>query len=284
MIERHVPSKHLTLSKEVPLWALPTALSLDAPLVAVAWQGLFAVSFGVTLAWYHPVILGLSVWLVYVADRLLDAGKLELNQPHTFRHVLHAKYRWVFTAAWLVIFGIVGVLVLSFLTPREILLGAGVIAAVSAYGVGIHLLETKRPIFTKELQVGLVFGAGVTLGVWTQVASLQLLVSSLLFAALCSLNCLLIAVWERRVDQAQQQPSLALTLPRLPKLLPPALILFSLGTLVLTPLLPYQLTLSLALAAALLWLLNAYREAFSRESLRVLADVALLTPLLYLLF
>lgn len=283
MTERHVLPKNLTLSKEVPLWALPTALSLDAPLVAVLWQGLFAASFGVTLLWYHPIILGLSVWLVYVADRLLDAKKLDLSQLHTVRHVLHAKYYRIFTIAWVLIFGTVGVLALSFLTPREILLGAGIAAAVAAYAAGIHL-KAKRPIFTKELQVGFVFGAGVTLSVWAQTASFQLLLTTFLFAALCSLNCLLIAVWERRVDRAQQQPSLALTLPHLPILLPPTLILFSLSTLALTPFLPYPLTLSLSLAAALLWLLNAYQEAFSRESLRVLADVALLTPLVYLLF
>ena len=283
MIERHVPSKLLTLSKELPLWALPTALSLDAPLVAVLWQELFAASFGVTLLWYHPVILGLSVWLIYVADRLLDAKRLDLNKLYTFRHVLHAKHHRVFTAVWLVTFATVGVLVSSFLTPRESLLGAGIAAAVLAYAAGIHL-KAKRPMFTKELQVGFVFGAGVTLSVWAQAASFQLLLSSLLFALLCSLNCLLIAVWERRVDRAQEQPSLALTLPHLPTLLPPTLILFSLVTLALTPLLPYPLTLSLFLAATLLWLFNTYQEVISRESLRALADVALLTPLLYLFF
>ena len=284
MIERRVPAKPLVLIKALPLWALPTALSLDAPLVAVLWQGLFAASFEVSLAWHHPVILGASVWLVYVADRLLDAGRLELNQPHTFRHVLHARYRRAFAAAWLVVLVTVGVMVLGFLTPREILLGTAVSAAVLAYVAGIHFLETKRPVFTKELQVGLVFGAGVTLSVWAQAPSFRLLLSAFLFAALCSFNCLLIAVWERRVDRAQGYASLALTLPRLPALLPPALLLFSLGALALTRLLPYPLTLSLAVAAALLWLLNAYREAFSRESLRVLADAALLTPLLCLAF
>ena len=291
MIERRVRgatltsnTNTLTSGRALPLWALPTALSLDAPLVAVLWQGLFATSFGVSLVWYHPVILGLSVWLVYVADRLLDAGKLDLSQPHTFRHVLHAKHRRVFAAAWMLAFGTVGVLALRLLNPREILLGTGVAAAVLAYAAGIHLTNKKRPVFTKELQVGLVFGAGVTLSVWAQAPSLQLLFSSLLFAALCSLNCLLIAVWEQRVDRAQHQPSLALTLPHLPSLLPPILILFSSGTLALTLLLPHPLTLSLSLAAVLLWLLNCYQHAFSRESLRVLADVALLTPLLSLVF
>jgi hypothetical protein len=61
--------------RRTPLWLLPNLLSLDAPLVAVAWLYLFARTWRVD---YLPAVayvaLGLAVWAVYIFDRLLDAG------------------------------------------------------------------------------------------------------------------------------------------------------------------------------------------------------------------
>ena len=81
-----------------PLWLYPNLLSLDAPLVAVAWLYIFAKTWRVQflpLAAY--VSLGLVVWMIYVADRLMDAsmasGKLES------RHEFHRKHQGKFRLA-----------------------------------------------------------------------------------------------------------------------------------------------------------------------------------------
>ena len=71
-VPRVVPAEH-----RKPLWLYPNLLSLDAPLVAVAWLHVFARTWRLD---YHPweayVTLGLAVWVIYVADRLLDVSML----------------------------------------------------------------------------------------------------------------------------------------------------------------------------------------------------------------
>src|ERR1700743_2499077 len=69
----------------VPIWLYPQVLSLDAPLVAASWQWLFAKSFHVTLS---PFVLGLTaacVWMIYIADHVLDVrGGLVCSTRHRF--------------------------------------------------------------------------------------------------------------------------------------------------------------------------------------------------------
>ncbi len=267
----------------LPLWAWPTALSLDAPAVAVAWQVLFAYSFGVTLTPYFVLALGLSVWLVYVGDRLLDSFKLDLRRPHTYRHALHARHRGVFTLLWGLGLGIDGTLVLVGLSPKDTSLGLVVLGAVALYGLGVHLAKPGRFVLTKEVQVGLVFALGVTLPVWTRAPGAALLVGTLLFASLCSLNCLLIALWERHADAAQGQVSLARAWPRLGTLLEPALLTLSVLAFATGLWLPPLLGVALASSTLLLWTLQRSR-GLPAELLRTLADAALLTPFACLLF
>ena len=44
-----------------PWWLWPNLLSLDAPLVAVLWQGIFAASAGVSIPFAAHVLLGIAV-------------------------------------------------------------------------------------------------------------------------------------------------------------------------------------------------------------------------------
>ena len=267
----------------LPLWAWPTALSLDAPAVAVAWQWLFACSFGVALTPYFVFGLGLTVWLVYVGDRLLDSFKLDLRQPHTYRHALYARHRRAFAFFWLAALGLDGVLVLAGLNREDVALGSVILGAVAVYGAGIHLAKRNKVVFTKELCVGLVFAFGVTLPVWTQAPGPALFVGTLLAAAVFGLNCLLIAVWERRADAAQGQVSLALAWPWLETLLEPALLALSLLALMSGLWLPPLLSAALGSSALLLWTLQRSR-GLPAELLRTLVDAALLTPFVCLLF
>ena len=53
-----------------PLWLWPNLLSLDAPLVAVLWQGFLAYRFSLPLRPAGRLVLGLTVWAIYFLDRL----------------------------------------------------------------------------------------------------------------------------------------------------------------------------------------------------------------------
>ncbi len=58
-------------------WQWASALSLEAPIVAVAWQLTLAHLHGVRLFPSVVAILGLTVWWIYVLDRSLDALRAE---------------------------------------------------------------------------------------------------------------------------------------------------------------------------------------------------------------
>lgn len=262
----------------LPLWAWPTALSLDAPLIAGLWQWLFHHSFGVIITWPQITALALSVWLIYVADRLLDGLQLDAQKPHSFRHALYARHRRNFALLWLAGLCLTTALVVTQLSPVAIRLGLCLGALVAVYGVGVHLLKPFAN-FSKELQIGLVFALGTGLFVWLESPGLQLALATLLLAGLCSLNCLLIAKWERKLDKAQQQATMLET-PALGDKL--ELLLLGLAALssALFPVLPVTLCLAVAAASMGLWGLERYAASMSEQARRVAADAALLTPLL----
>jgi hypothetical protein len=90
-----VPDKEPVFVLGRPEWWLwPTILSLDAPAVALAWQSLLALVVGVKLAAHHSVLLGLSVWLAYAADRWIEGWRLTPQTVRTQRHAFFLRWRW----------------------------------------------------------------------------------------------------------------------------------------------------------------------------------------------
>ena len=61
-------------------------LCLDAPIVAVAWQWLFARTFDAHLDLSLRALLFLTAWLIYLADRFADTIKLPADSPISLRH------------------------------------------------------------------------------------------------------------------------------------------------------------------------------------------------------
>ena len=265
----------------IPLWAWPTALSLDAPLVAICWQWFFAKNFGVELSWLEPALLFLTVWLIYAADRLLDGLKLDLTKAHTFRHAFYIYNRQRVLSIWGIVFLVVATLALFHLKPPLLYLGFITLSLTALYGASIHYIKPFISL-TKELQVGFIFALGTSLVIWMQTQSFSLLMVSLGFALLCSFNCLLISKWESNIDKDQDVLSLIRTLPVLKRILP-----FSLGAFTLLLLLGALLdssALYLALALASFGLLSlSLNRSLPVEFKRVLADFVLLTPLIWLI-
>ncbi|HXD91029.1 MAG TPA: hypothetical protein VNU00_08210, partial [Candidatus Binataceae bacterium] len=77
----------------VPFWLWPTILSLDAPTIAIVWLALFAAVFRVDPGWPVLTALGLWVWLIYVADRLLDGLKQPPSNGEVLRHRFYRYHR-----------------------------------------------------------------------------------------------------------------------------------------------------------------------------------------------
>lgn len=223
----------------MPWVAWPSVLSLDAVIVAVVWQQWLMRTFcqrGST--WGESAALAATVWLIYVADRLLDAASLNLSRPHSLRHRFYRRHARFFLALWIVVLVVDTIIVVRFLPPQLIREGLVVAVAVLVYGASVHFrravmtsqwdgaADLARPSLTipKEVRVGVLFAAGVSLSAWSELmtrrnsgidAGLEdgdwvgLVSATLAMAILFTSNCLLVAFFERRLDRAQSFASVA---------------------------------------------------------------------------
>ena len=258
-----------------PFWLWPNLLSLDAPLVAVVWQGFIAYCYSVPL---HPagrVALGLTVWCIYLADRLLDA-----RQPATpeepARHRYYRRHRTLMLGV--LCLACIADIIATALWLRPPLVREGIIALA---GVLIYLAAWHSPggraRIPKELAVALLFTAGTFLISWMPGAASMLIWPALTFFLLCLANLVAIEAWEWRELPRPSKPHLwTRWLARTYLVWVPALgILCLFGGRTAW----YQ---SVALSAAASAVLFGTRGRLSLDLRRVLVDGVLLSPLLFL--
>lgn len=257
------------------LWHL---LSLDAPTVAALWTWFIARASHVRLPAAAPAAMALAVWIVYAADRILDASR---NTDLEARHHFHHRHRRAFLAG-ITLAAIVLASLLTHLDPAAI----GIYLLEGAFLVAWFLIvHTTRGAhrLPKEIAVGIFFSAAVFIPSVAREPALRpaLLPSAILFASLCSLNCLFIYSWEHRPSGLQPHATTRLALAHLPAFA--VAITTTAATLIL---LTHAKPISAAcsLAAVLLLLLHRNRHRITRTHLRAAADLALLTPILLLPF
>ncbi len=263
----------------VALWELPSVVSLDVPLIAVAWQLLLSHSLRATLVWPQSALLGVGVWLIYSADRWLDGLELG-HHARTERHRFYVRHRRAVLRVWLGV-GAAALLGGATVLTRPELLATGLLGGlVLGYFVGRHAWNPAA--HPKEVQIAVIFALGVVFLPGSNGAPLLPLATfALLFAALIFLNCALIARWEGDLDLepvpfAARAPRVASRLDGV------ALGLagcgFGAGLVAYTP-------LFFALGGSALLLYGCgHLGALGPAARRVLADAALLTPLLALPF
>jgi hypothetical protein len=271
-----------------PFWLYPNLLSLDAPLVAVAWLHLFAKTWRLGyLPWEVSAILGLVVWVIYVADRLLDASMLS-GTPAALksRHQFHREHQQVFGIGVVVALLIALVLVFTKMPMtiyKNVLLGS--VLVVGFFGLSMLASQESGEVpHTKNVIAGVTFAFGVAImahiyrweyGIFDMLRSREFVC----FAVLCILNISAIDLWEHAACatdlEVKASDELTLTLPL--TLLGGASLLYALldDQQSARPFFYAVLT-----GAALLYVLNRARAGFSMDALRVLADVALLVPVL----
>ncbi len=263
-------------------------LSLDAPVVAVLWQGLLARSVPVDLGSAEFAVLGCSVWLAYAADRWIEGWRLTPENIRTHRHLFHQRWRWPIAAAWVAVLGLDLSLALRGLPPEGLRAGVLVLVPVVAYLLSHQLVHrNSRWRAPKEVCVALLLGAGAAVFIASRAGARlpRLAVPLGLFTALCFCNCALISRWESEVDRSHGQTSLALQL----------------GTHGALRILPWAVSLLCASAwlvaghgagpaaacgcasGALLGCVDLAEARMGRMLARVLADVALMTPAVALL-
>ena len=260
-------------------WLWFHILSLDAPLVAVLWQGFFAKLLHADVRWPAFIALGTAVWLIYVADRILDAS------AETARHEFY-KENWRRLRGIVVVASAALAFACRFLNRAVLRNGVILGMLVVVYLLLVHAASKRvQNWFPKELGVALIFAAGTVLATWTKLGASRgvLIAPGILFAILCWLNCVAIECWEwRRLRNMSILRPHTVTIwmgSRLPVL--------SFLTVVLCAALfavhEYRLISGAGAlcAVALLWL-DSRRDRLSVNALRVLADVSLLTPAIFM--
>lgn len=267
-------------------WQWPTILSIDAPLVATAWQVAMARAAGAPLAWPETVVLGLSVWLAYMADRWNEGWRLDTRDIRTPRHHFYQRFRWPVAGVWIAGLAVDLWLAVTRLTPADLAAGIALTAAVAVYLLSHQLVHRHRPWrLPKELCIAGLLTAGVAIFLRGAPHPGDLAMPVVLFALLCFTNCALISVWERDVDRAHGQTSLALAdqgNASLIRQLPWITLVVALAALPFAPADTRALPALAAASALLLAAVDAAERAIGWPRARVLADVALMTPFAWL--
>ncbi len=250
-------------------WLWPNLLSLDAPIVALLWQLLFVRCFHGSLGPLPAALLAVAVWLIYVADRMLDAWRGTPGTAEQPRHEFYRRHWRAVLPVWIGALGAGGWLAWSRLPGPLFVEGVAVASGTALYLAAVHLAPgLLRRAGSKESAVAVLFGLGASLTAWPGVQTTSDVLAILLFSCLCWMNCAAIDDWE---SGRELRPS----------------VIAAAGLVALTAafvLYDHRPILGAAETAGALGLvaIDRLRGRCSPEALRVLADVVLLTPIVFL--
>jgi hypothetical protein len=262
------------------LWHL---LSLDAPTVAVLWTWFIARVCHRSLSLVSVVAMAAAVWTLYAGDRLLDARTSDVDTLEA-RHHFHHRHRKAFLTG-IAAASVLLAALLPRIPPAAVHLYLILGGLVFGYFVVIHATESAHRL-PKEIAVGVCFAAAVFIPTVARDPELRapLLPAALLFASLCSLNCLFIYAWEHPLLNRPSPHSITrFAVRRLPTI-GLAVCLVSAVMAASAEHSLWAVYVAVSLAAGTLLLLHQGRSSRSRLTLRTAADLALLTPVVLLPF
>ena len=258
------------MDPSIRLWQWPNILAIDTALAAILWQLGLVRALNTEIGWAASAVLGLSVWLTYVADRLFDVRSREKVALFSLRHQFAKRYRQALWCVWFVLLAM-NLLLARQLTAMQLKNGCLLLIFCLLYTILNQKLS--RHFFPKEICVALIYASGVI--IFMPVA--YPLGFFGVFALLCLLNCLMIGAREKVIDAKMHVHSIAtLVAERWLTLLA----LFGAGLAIWRG---GELWLGLALSLGLLGMLHGLRKRISMETFRVLADASLVLGALYAL-
>ena len=274
---------------ERQLWLWPHLLSLDAPLIAVLWQVLLTRDLGIHVSWGEPFVLALCVWSVYVGDRVLDVMRPRTAGWEPARKTFYRDHFRIASTVGLCLLSTVLPLAYYLLKRSTFYAGLALTVPLLSYLIFVHLAPVRwRARWPREMAVACVFTLGVFLAVWVgDGRNLHpLWAPAILFSLLCWANCCAIETWEwqENVHHIEGEPS------RSTWWAAQYLTLLTLGIACLAALMgymalaPLRFSLAVFFSGAALATLATCRSYLPMNGLRVVADLALCTPLLVLLF
>jgi hypothetical protein len=243
----------------------------------------------VRLNTFEPCALGLAVWLIYVADNLIDTARPMRGAWEPPRKDFCRSHRGTFLLIAVAVGFLLAACVSRLLWAATVRGGWQLSLGVAGYFTLIHLMPSDwRKDWPREIAVAILFTVGTFGAVWLAGGQkvVPLLAPSLLFMLLCWANCSLIETWEWQASGSQDAEApnplarwagdhLTIVSATI------AVLSVSFG---LALFLPGEFALALFLSGALLFLLSIYRTAVPVRFVSPAADLALCAPLLLLLF
>lgn len=232
--------------------------------------------------------LFLTAWLIYLADRLADSISLKAGFPRSLRQEFCLRHREIWITTVLLIAGFDAYVIWRTIALETFLVGAFVGLLALIYLVLNHPLGLIwRSLPAKELAIGVLFAAGTLVALMPAIPSvtMPIVAFAMVFAALCALNCISIANWERGLDRAQEKVSIATRHPGIARragMISASLALAAFGLAIAYR--PAAPALGCVCASALLlaWL-NSRRAPRNDDQRTALADLVLLTPVVPLI-
>ena len=273
--------------KKPLLWL--NVVCLDAPLVAIVWQWLFARYLHVTVSVWARGALFLTAWLIYLVDRLADALSLQADSPRSVRQQFCLRHKKL----WLGLIPAVGLIdaaIVLLHLNRDVLISGVCLSGIAAVYLAVNYAfsEVWEIIPLKEITVGFLFSAGTLLVLIPKFALIRstmggslAVLAMLLFAILCSLNCMSIAVWERDLDRAQGKHSIATRYPSIGVPVRAFCILVAVAALLLATASASLLPIAISLSAGAVLLAILHFLSIGDDERTALADLVLLTPLAF---
>lgn len=209
-------------SQPMPLWAWGNVLAFDAVGVGLLWQAFMTLAFCDRFpTLLECTVLGLSIWVFYLTDRLLDSRTLDCSRRRTLRHDFyrrhHQRFLWIGIVCAILDFLIIA----RFASSSQLRWGSAAMGAGCLYAAVVQLANAAQIWFPKELHAGLVFGFGLSLPAWIERGfHSELAIATGMIGVLCAANCIVVAVRELPLDHAQGFQSWLTRYPAASKWLP----------------------------------------------------------------
>jgi len=180
-----------------PVWLWFNLLSLDAPVIALVWQNFLSRCYPTEIHATGRAVLGLTVWAIYLADRILDV-RLPATALESIRHRFYRRHRAFVQTLLLVVVCVDAAVTRLWLRPAVLENGLLLTGGVLAY-LAIFPLTRRGAIAWKKPLAALLFTAGTFLIAWTGAGHpvAQLVWPATAFCALCLGNLLMIERWSQ---------------------------------------------------------------------------------------
>lgn len=258
-------------------------LSFDVAAGTVICASFFAHVMNAKILLQGLISLGLTVWIIYTADHLLDARKLK-QEASTERHRFHQQH-FKSLLLLLIVVTLIDISQIYFL--RRIVFIGGLFLT---FLVGIYFLVQQRVPFLKELLGTLLYTGGVLLIPWSvsNQLSFPILLLIIQFGITAWINLLLFSMIDQPRDEKDKHGSFA-TAFGLKVTQGVLLFLFSVATtLAAIQFIMFSLNritiLVLFLMDMFLLLIFFKRDYFEKEDrYRLLGDAVFLLPIVYLI-